>query len=179
MVQKWETRFFQELQGMPPGTACLEIGCGRGAAVPLISRQFNPARIDVLDIDPEMVRRAVAKRKATSTPGLTVAADAQLLPYRTRSLDAVFNFGIIHHLERWRLGLEEIARVLRKGGMFYFEEIYPPLYANPLFKRILAHPRENRFHGPEFRAAVDDVGLDLLPGFHESRFAILGVAVKR
>jgi hypothetical protein len=43
----------------------------------------------------------------------------------------------------------------------------------------LAHPRENRFHGPEFRTAMADVGLNLLPGYHESRFAILGVAVKR
>jgi len=179
MVQKWETRFFQELQDMPPGTACLEIGCGRGAAVPLISRQFSPGRIDILDIDPEMVRRALGRRRETSTPGLIVAADAQLLPYRNQCMDAVFNFGIIHHLEMWRLGLEEIARVLKKGGRFYLEEIYPPLYANLLFKRILAHPRENRFHGPEFRAAMADVGLDLLQGFHESRFAILGVAVKR
>lgn len=179
MVQKWETRFFQELHAMPPGTACLEIGCGRGAAVPLITRRFSPHRIDALDIDPQMVRLAMSRRKGSSSHGLIMAADAQVLPYRDRCLDAVFNFGIIHHLERWELGIAEIARVLRKGGRFYFEEIYPPLYANCLFKHLLAHPRENRFHGPEFRTAMADVGLNLLPGYHESRFAILGVAVKR
>ncbi|PKN29734.1 MAG: class I SAM-dependent methyltransferase [Deltaproteobacteria bacterium HGW-Deltaproteobacteria-21] len=179
MVQKWETRFFQGLHDMPPGSACLEIGCGRGAAVLLMSRWFSPLRIDALDIDPEMVRRAMGRRRATTPHGLIMAADAQVLPYRDQCLDAVFNFGIIHHLERWKLGLEEIARVLRKGGRFYFEEIYAPLYANRLLRHVLAHPRENRFHGPEFRAAMDHVGLDLLQGYHESRFAILGVAVKR
>jgi ubiquinone/menaquinone biosynthesis C-methylase UbiE len=179
MVQKWETRFFHELKGMSGGGAYLEIGCGRGAAIPLITRHFNPNRLDALDIDHEMVQMAKGRRRrADGRGGLLMAADAQGLPYRNHCLDAVFNYGILHHLENWKLGLEEIARVLRSGGRFYFEEIYPPLYANRLFRHLLAHPVENRFHGPEFRSALADVGLTLLPGYRESRFAILGVAVK-
>ena len=77
-----------------------------------------------------------------------------------------------------RKGVAEIARVLQEGGVFFFEEIYPPLYANPLFIRMLDHPRENRFHGPDFRGALADSGLQLLKGYKESRFAILGAAVK-
>jgi len=53
-------------------------------------------------------------------------------------MDAVFNFGIIHHLEDWEKGIQEIARVLVQGGLFYCEEIYPPLYANFLFRRLVA-----------------------------------------
>jgi SAM-dependent methyltransferase len=93
-------------------------------------------------------------------------------------MDAVFNFGIIHHLLDWKRGIYEIARVLKSGGGFYFEEIYPPLYANFITGRLLVHPTENRFHGPEYRAALRDEGLRLLPGYKESRFAIVGVAVK-
>jgi ubiquinone/menaquinone biosynthesis C-methylase UbiE len=81
-------------------------------------------------------------------------------------------------LENWRQGLSEIARVLKKGGGFYFEEIYPPLYANKITRILLEHPRENRFHGPEYRSALQREGFRLLPGYKESRFAILGVAVK-
>jgi SAM-dependent methyltransferase len=93
-------------------------------------------------------------------------------------MDAVFNYGIIHHLEDWRLGISEVARVLKNGGGFYFEEIYPPLYANFLFRRIVAHPRENRFRSLEYRAALNDSGLHLLPRYKENRFGIIGVAVK-
>jgi SAM-dependent methyltransferase len=93
-------------------------------------------------------------------------------------MDAVFNYGIIHHLEDWRLGISEVARVLKKGGGFYFEEIYPPLYANFLFRNILAHPKENRFHSSEYRAALKDSRLRLLPRYKENRFGIVGVAVK-
>ena len=176
LIQGREARFFQDLQDLPGGGVCLEIGCGRGAAVKLISGRFRPRRIDVLDLDPAMVR-LVSRRKGAAG-GVTMQADAQALPYRGGSFDAVFNFGILHHLEDWKRGLAEVSRVLREGGRFYFEEIYTPLYANPLFRRLLAHPRENRFRGPEFRGALSDVGLRLLPGFIETRFFILGVAIR-
>jgi SAM-dependent methyltransferase len=93
-------------------------------------------------------------------------------------MEAVFNYGIIHHLEDWEQGIREIGRVLKRGGGFYFEEIYPALYANVITRRLLEHPTENRFHGPEYRAALQKGGLRLLPGYKETRFAILGVAVK-
>jgi ubiquinone/menaquinone biosynthesis C-methylase UbiE len=122
----------------------------------------------------------VAKKRSTrwGMPLRLLAGDAQALPYPDGSFDAVFNYGIIHHLENWPKGVVEIARVLKKDAIFYFEEIYPPLYANPLFIRILDHPRENRFHGPQFRAALEAAGLRLLDGYKESRFAILGAAIK-
>jgi ubiquinone/menaquinone biosynthesis C-methylase UbiE len=178
-VQRQEAFFFKNVRDMEPGAQCLEIGCGRGAGIDLIISAFNPARVEASDIDPAMIRLAARKKR----PGcrarvLHIVADAQYLPYPDGCMDAVFNYGILHHLEDWRLGIGEIARVLKKGGGFYFEEIYPPLYANFLFRRLVAHPRENRFQGPEYRAALADVGLKLLPGYKESRFGILGVAVK-
>lgn len=179
-VQQRESAFFCRAGRLPPGGRCLEIGCGCGAGARLIDRYFAPAEIHALDIDVLMLRSARQKgRKWNGTPLQLLAADAQELPYPDRSFDAVFNFGIIHHLEDWRRGVAEIARVLKDGGTFYFEEIYPPLYANPLFRRILDHPREDRFHGPDFRAALAAAGLGLLEGYKESRFAILGIAEKQ
>lgn len=177
VIQAREALFFQRLRDLPAGGACLEIGCGRGAAVSLIAECFHPRRIDALDLDPEMVRMA-RRRVGNGVPGVAMEADAQALPYRVGCFDAVFNFGILHHLEDWKRGLAEVSRVLRSGGRFYFEEIYTPLYANFLFRRLLAHPRENRFRGPEFRAALSDVRLRLVEGFVENRFFILGVALK-
>jgi ubiquinone/menaquinone biosynthesis C-methylase UbiE len=178
-VQRQETLFFKKLREMEPDASCLEIGCGRGAAVELIIKAFGPRRIHASDIDPEMIRMAVLKEVPRHKGRvLHLVANAQYLPYPDRCMDAVFNYGIIHHLENWRLGISEVARVLKKGGGFYFEEIYPPLYANFLFRHILAHPKENRFHSPEYRAALKDSRLRLLPGYKESRFGIVGVAVK-
>jgi ubiquinone/menaquinone biosynthesis C-methylase UbiE len=178
-VQQREARFFKEQRNLPAGGRCLEIGCGCGVGARIIDAAFTPACIDALDIDPRMLNLARRKQQAWGFARLRLlAGDAQHLPYLSASFEAVFNYGIVHHLEDWQSGIREVARVLKPGGVFYFEEIYPPLYANPLFKLLLEHPRENRFHGPQFRAQLAACGLSLLPGFKESRFAILGVAVK-
>lgn len=180
-VQQQEGRFFKKMGRLAPGGTCLEIGCGCGVGARIINEAFAPAAIHALDIDVAMLEAAKKRRKRTAwqdIPLHLMTADAQELPFSDQSFDAVFNYGIIHHLENWQQGVSEIARVLKDGGTFFFEEIYPPLYANPLFKIMLDHPRENRFHGPEFRAALADEGLVLQVGYKESRFAILGSAVK-
>jgi ubiquinone/menaquinone biosynthesis C-methylase UbiE len=38
--------------------------------------------------------------------------------------DAVFDFGIIHHVPDWRAAVAEVARVLRPQGRFYAEEVF-------------------------------------------------------
>lgn len=178
-VQQREARFFKKLNPLSPGVRCLEIGCGCGVGAKIIHETFSPGSIHAIDIDENMLRKARKKMAGWQpVPLHLLTGDAQELPYPDRSFDAVFNYGIIHHLEDWQKGIREISRVLRDQGIFYFEEIYPPLYANPLFRRILDHPRENRFHGPQYRGALAEAGLILLDEYKESKFAILGAAVK-
>ncbi len=178
-VQQQEAKFFKRIGNLAPGGKFLEIGCGCGVGAKIINRSFRPTSIHALDIDVDMLKTAKKKRLAwKNVPLHLLAADAQELPFPDRSFDVVYNYGIIHHLENWQKGVTEIARVLKENGVFLFEEIYPPLYANPLFIRMLDHPRENRFHGPDFRAALAASGLCLLDSYKESRFAILGAAVK-
>jgi len=179
LIQKRETRFFKRLRNLEPGTRCLEIGCGHGAGAQIILNTFQPASLDGLDVDPFMIKLALRRQRKRRTNQLRfLVGDAQNLPYVDSSMDAVFNFGIIHHLENWRQSISEVARVLKRGGGFYFEEIYPPLYANLITRILLEHPTENRFYGPEYRGALQSEGFRLLPGYKETRFAILGVAVK-
>ncbi len=178
-IQQRETRFFKRLRNLEPGARCLEIGCGHGAGARIILKTFQPSRLDGLDVDPVMIRLASRRQPQWTIDRLQfLVGDAQQLPYADGSMEAVFNYGIIHHLEDWEQGIREIVRVLKRGGGFYFEEIYPALYANVITSRLLEHPTKNRFHGPEYRAALQKGGLRLLPGYKETRFAILGVAVK-
>ncbi|MEW6407004.1 MAG: class I SAM-dependent methyltransferase, partial [Chloroflexota bacterium] len=71
------------------------------------------------------------------------------------------------------------GRVMKKGGTFYFEEIFPPLYANFLLKRMLRHPTEDRFYATEFVEALSKAGLRLVEGVNtNSRYGIVGAALK-
>jgi hypothetical protein len=68
---------------------------------------------------------------------------------------------------------------MKPGGTFYFEEIYPPLYANPILGPLLRHPREDRFDEQQFLAELERNGLTLLPGTKTgSRFGLVAAAVK-
>jgi len=174
-----EVRYFQQVRNLAPGSRILEIGCGNGVGSRLVHKKFAPAHIDAVDIDPDMIRRAVRQQRALPSGRVEFAVgDAQQLSFPDAAMDAVFNFGIIHHLEDWNRGIREVSRVLKPGGIFYFEEIYPALYAAPVLRHILVHPRKNRFDGPQYRSALAAAGLRILDGFRESRFAILAVAVK-
>jgi len=88
-----------------------------------------------------------------------------------------FNFGIHSPFGGLERGVQEIARVLKAAAGFYFEEIYPPLYANPLFRHLLDHPTENRFHVPS-SGALSGRRFGLAPRVPRDPFGIVGVAVK-
>ena len=112
LTQLQEIAYFRRAGGPAPGGRMLEIGCGRGAGVALVRRAFAPSRIDAIDIDPAMMRLAERRKRRGRMAEVELrVADAQALPYPDACMDAVFNFGIIHHLEDWRSGIREIARV--------------------------------------------------------------------
>lgn len=177
LIQRRQAGQLRSMRPVAPGGDILEIGCGNGAGARIILEYFSPKSLHALDPDPAMLR--LARKRLAGTPAVVVEGDAQSLPFESSRFDAVFNFGIIHHLEDWRKGIAEVARVLKPGGAFYTEEIFAGLYANAFWRHIVAHPEHDRFQGPEFRAALEDNGLKLLPGYHESRLTMLGVAVKR
>jgi len=109
-------RWFERLGGSVPGGAGLEIGCGRGAALGMLRERLGLRRVVGLDLDPRMLR--LARRRAD---GPLVLADALRLPFADGSFDAVFDFGAIHFVASWESALDEVRRVLRAGGRYYFE----------------------------------------------------------
>lgn len=178
-MQHLEINWFQSIMPLEPGMNIMEIGCGRGVGAKLIIEHFQPDRLHLLDLDAQMVENALASLSAVKSPRLSFSvANATALPFKNESVDAVFGFGFLHHVSAWRRSLEETARVLRIGGIYYMEELYPGLYQNFITKRILAHPERDRFNSPQLRDACIDVDIALHHTFELKRFGILGVGVK-
>jgi len=50
--------------------------------------------------------------------------DATSLPFPDAHLDAVFAFGILHHVQNWPHAVREVHRVLKPGEVFSFEEFF-------------------------------------------------------
>ena len=179
VMQHLEINWFQSIMPMEPGASILEIGCGRGAGAKLIVDHFQPGQLHLLDLDSQMVKKAgrylsSEERKISSFS----VGNATALPFGNETVDAVFGFGFLHHVSEWRRSIAETARVLKVGGTYYMEELYPSLYQNFITRRILAHPERDRFNSQDLRESFLEVDIALNHAFELKRFGILGVGIK-
>jgi ubiquinone/menaquinone biosynthesis C-methylase UbiE len=162
-IQRYcEAPVLLQMGGSMIGGRALEIGCGRGVGTELILDLFKADRVDAFDLDPRMVALA---RKRLWQRGQRVhlwVGDATAIPVAADTYDAVFDFGIIHHVPEWRRAVHEVRRVLKPGGRFYAEEVLARLINHPIMKRLLDHPRVDRFDAAAFQAGLTAAGLQLL-----------------
>ena len=179
LQQRLEVAWLRRVLPLKPGAVILEVGCGRGAGAALILRHFRPAVLHAMDLDREMILRADRHLPAAARRRIAMyTGDTAHLPYRDQSLDAVFGFGVLHHVPDWQGALREIARVLRPGAAYYLEEIYPSIYQNFVTRHILLHPRDNRFFSHHLREALAGAGLIAKAVLEAKRVGILGVFLK-
>jgi ubiquinone/menaquinone biosynthesis C-methylase UbiE len=177
--QHLEVNWLRQMMPLKTGMTILEVGCGRGAGAKLIHSAFKPSQLHILDLDIKMMRKA---KKYLSSPPLyslnLLVGDSIELPFKAGRLDALFGFGFLHHVPNWRRALLEIARVLKPGGVYYMEELYPSLYQNAITKHILLHPEHDRFTSKDLRTEMDAAGLSLVNAFELKKWGILGVATR-
>ena len=178
-IQHLEINWFHSIMPLESGAQILEIGCGRGAGAQLILEHFKPAHLYLMDVDYAMIQKAGDHLNSTYQDTVSFCVgNATALPLVDQSMDAVFGFGFLHHVQAWRDSLIETARVLKIGGIYYMVEYYPSLYQNFVTKRILAHPERDRFSSRELRDAFIDVDIALNHTFELKRLGILGVGIK-
>lgn len=178
LVQRLLIRWFKKKTVLEPGARILEVGCGRGAGAAMLLKEFTPATLHAMDLDYLMIRQTRDYLPPDQTAIFLYVGDVLHLPYPDAALDAVFGFGVLHHVPDWRGGLAEIARVLKPGGRYFLEEFYPAFYQNFLARRLFLHPEEDRFHSADLHQALKGAGFKVQESLECPLLGILGVAVK-
>ncbi len=98
----------------------LELGCGpAGLWSENRDRMLPGWEVFLSDFSWGMVREAQAQLSGTDPSAHFVVADAQWIPFRTNSFDAVIANHMLYHVPDLDRALAEICRVLRLHGQFY------------------------------------------------------------
>lgn len=160
LQRRFELPRLLAMGGPLPGGRVLEVGCGRGVGTELLLGTRGVERVDAFDLDPDMVRLAERRVRAHGTRVRLWTGDVTAIDAPDGAYDAVFDFGIIHHVPAWRTAIAEVHRVLRPGGRVYAEEVLDRFILHPLWRRVLEHPLDDRFDADGFARALTAHGFE-------------------
>jgi malonyl-CoA O-methyltransferase len=102
----------------------LDLGAATGAANRLLGKRFRGAQIIALDLAHNMLIKARKKGSWLSKTAY-VQADAGYLPFADQSIDVVFSNLLLPWLADPAPMFSEVARILRKDGVFAFATLGP------------------------------------------------------
>lgn len=139
--ESWIQRYFDRLhelmlevvaadaRGINPSTI-LDVGCGTGRLLRRASVRWPSAQ--VIGVDPAHGMVEVAQKLMPSA--MIHQGFAESLPLENGSVDLVLSSASMHHWRDSALGVREVARVLRRGGLFCLADICPPRWLAALFR---------------------------------------------
>lgn len=168
-AKKYYFEYFNELKGK----TVLEIGCGSGFGAEIILKYFSPQKIIATDLDPRLI--AIAKKNTKSKRITVEQANATRLDYKDKSFDAVFGYGVVHHIPapEWKECLNEIYRVLKPGGMLFLRDLslesFKTLWGK-ITKAFTIHPYDKMYRKEEFMDYLVSIGFKILKRVQEPRF---------
>jgi ubiquinone/menaquinone biosynthesis C-methylase UbiE len=139
-----------DLAQLQPGEAVLDVGCGTGAlAMEARLRVGTTGRVCGIDPGIKQIARARSKAERARLPIDFQIGVIEQLAFPEHAFDVVLSTLVIHHVpdDLKRLGLAEMARVLKPGGRLVMVD----------FKRAEAEP-----HQPA-RLGAGSLGLQDLP----------------
>jgi ubiquinone/menaquinone biosynthesis C-methylase UbiE len=102
----------------------LDFGCGDGVGEVFLEKHFPRFKITGIDISEESIKKAREKQLVNS---VFQEYDGRQLPYEDSSFDIVYTACVFHHIaqDQQQVMMNEIYRVLKRGGRFYFFEHNP------------------------------------------------------
>ena len=101
-----------------PYKALLDVGCGTGLLIDILTKQ-KAARYCGVDLSDEMIR--VAKSKSITGAEFLVGS-ADRLPYPDESFDIVTCSQSFHHYPYPEKAMQEAMRVLKSGGLYILSD---------------------------------------------------------
>ena len=135
-------------QGLARGRRrLLDVGCGGG----LLAEEFARLGFDVTGIDPAPESIATARAHAASS-GLSIVYEVgagEHLPFAAGAFDQVACCDVLEHVDDVDRVIREIARVLRPGGLLFYDTINRTLISKIAIIKVMQEWRSTAFVEPD------------------------------
>ncbi len=161
--ENYEIRILRDMAAASGHPRVLEIGCGNGTGTKLIKKYYCPQAIIGVDLDEAMI--SIAARRNSDPSIAYKVMNASKLEFPDGYFDAIFDFGIIHHIPNWRDALREMRRVLKPGGELILEDLSIASFSEGiglLWRRLSDHPYESMYTPMEFTEFLTEIGFAVL-----------------
>jgi arsenite methyltransferase len=141
---------------IPSGGVALDVGSGPGSVTASLARFAGQDGLALgIDISEPMLARAVSAQAGPNVGFLR--ADAQRLPLRDETVDAVVSIAVLQLIPDPAATLAEIARVLRPGGRLAI--MVPTMGRVTPLLRLLPNGGAHIFGEDELGDTLEDLGL--------------------
>jgi 2-polyprenyl-6-hydroxyphenyl methylase/3-demethylubiquinone-9 3-methyltransferase len=154
LLNPWRVPYFQRRlrrrQINPQGTRALDVGCGGG----LLAEEFAAMGLTVMGIDPSEKSLEAARAHAAQR-GLHIdyrPGSGDALPFETESFELVSCCDVLEHIPNWDAVIGEIARVLKPGGVFFYDTVNRTLYSKLVVIKLAQEWAWTRFLPPRLHA---------------------------
>jgi len=119
MMGRWSVlvgeRFIDWI-GVPNGARWIDIGCGNGAFTELLVERCGPSAVQAFDTSAEQLAYA-RNRLPAGAPVTWTEADAMRLPVADASCDAAVMALVLFFVPEPAVGVAEMCRAVRSGGV--------------------------------------------------------------
>jgi 2-polyprenyl-6-hydroxyphenyl methylase/3-demethylubiquinone-9 3-methyltransferase len=104
------------IQLQNPKAKILDVGCGGGFLSNPLAQEGYP--VTGIDLSAESLE--VARRHDPTASVQYLSANAYALPFENQQFDVVCAMDFLEHVEDPALAIQEMSRVLKPGGLFFF-----------------------------------------------------------
>ena len=160
----------------------LDVGCGTGPMIELLSKAYGDLRMTGLDLTPDMIEAARAKRIPNAR---FLVGDSENLPFENDSFDAVICSNSFHHYPNPQAFFDGVARVLRPGGRLVLRDmtsvrpvVWLMNHVEMPLAHLLGHGDVKGYTLEEVAALCDKAGLAVVTLERRPKFRLHLVARK-
>lgn len=136
----------------------VDAGCGSGYSSKLIVEEFHPRELYAFDIAHDMIEKA----RKRELPATFFVGDVTNIDVPSGTCDAVFVFAFLHHVPGWKKALNELSRILKRGGVLLIEELDKKTADDAERFLKIRHSKEARFEWPEFIIGLEEAGFSVV-----------------